>query len=73
MPIMHYFFIRYRFAEENQSLTKKTVEKIGEASMAATHQAVISKDVSFQKIQNIRRGITLKKINTGSPSKTIYI
>ena len=66
---MRYFFIHCHFAEEKQCLTKKTVEKIGEASMAATHRAVISKDVSFRKIQNIRRGITLKKINAGSPSE----
>ena len=57
---MRYFFIHCHFAEEKQSLIKKTVEKIGEASVAATHRAVISNDVSFQKIQNIRRGITLK-------------
>ena len=44
-------------AEEKHSLIKKRVEKIGEAAVAATHRAVMSNDVSFQKLQN----------RTGSP------
>ena len=46
------------------------VMKIGEASLAATHRAVMSYDVKFRKIQNIRRGITLEH---REPSRKPYI
>ena len=37
---------------------QERVEKIGEASVAATHRAIMSNDVRYRRIQNIRRWIT---------------
>ena len=53
--------------QEKQELIRRTIEKIGGTSVAATNRAVLAHDVSYRKLQNIRRGITLERKECARP------
>ena len=56
--------------DQKKELIQRTIDRIGQDSIATTNRAVLANDVSFRKLQNVRRGIVLeKKESTRAPYK----